>query len=147
MSRAAAQRQVPLWGRFEQRLESGLSCENPFQDVDLTAIFTGPSGRNQIVDGFWDGGKVWRIRFSPNEAGLWTFSTVCSDNGDTGLHDVTGSFLCVPSTGANRFERHGAVQVSENRRYFVHEDGTPFFWMGDTAWNGPLRSTNNDWEY
>jgi hypothetical protein len=26
------------------------------------------------------------------------------------------------------------LRVSENQRFLVHEDGTPFFWLGDTAW-------------
>lgn len=30
--------------------------------------------------------------------------------------------------------RHGPLKVSENKRYLVHEDGTPFFYLGDTAW-------------
>jgi Protein of unknown function (DUF4038)/Putative collagen-binding domain of a collagenase len=29
---------------------------------------------------------------------------------------------------------HGALKVSDNKRFLVHEDGTPFFWLGDTAW-------------
>lgn len=29
---------------------------------------------------------------------------------------------------------HGQLQVSENHRFLVHEDGTPFFYLGDTAW-------------
>jgi hypothetical protein len=29
---------------------------------------------------------------------------------------------------------HGALRVSENQRFLVHEDGTPFFYLGDTAW-------------
>lgn len=29
---------------------------------------------------------------------------------------------------------HGPLKVSENQRYLVHEDGTPFFYLGDTAW-------------
>ena len=28
----------------------------------------------------------------------------------------------------------GKLQVSENRRFLVFEDGTPFFYLGDTAW-------------
>lgn len=31
------------------------------------------------------------------------------------------------------FEK-GKLKVSENNRYLVFEDGTPFFWLGDTAW-------------
>ncbi|WP_010268416.1 glycoside hydrolase family 140 protein [Paenibacillus senegalensis] len=27
------------------------------------------------------------------------------------------------------------LRVSENRRFLIREDGTPFFWLGDTAWN------------
>ena len=26
------------------------------------------------------------------------------------------------------------LRVSDNSRFLVHEDGTPFFWLGDTAW-------------
>lgn len=26
------------------------------------------------------------------------------------------------------------LKISDNRRYLVREDGTPFFWLGDTAW-------------
>ena len=29
---------------------------------------------------------------------------------------------------------HGPLRVSENRRFLVHADGTPFFYLGDTAW-------------
>ena len=29
---------------------------------------------------------------------------------------------------------HGSLKVSENGRYLVHEDGTPFFFLADTAW-------------
>jgi len=27
------------------------------------------------------------------------------------------------------------IKVSENGRFFVKADGTPFFWLGDTAWS------------
>jgi len=30
--------------------------------------------------------------------------------------------------------RHGDLRVSENKRFLVHADGTPFFYLGDTAW-------------
>jgi hypothetical protein len=29
---------------------------------------------------------------------------------------------------------HGKLRVSDNRRFLQHEDGTPFFYLGDTAW-------------
>jgi hypothetical protein len=35
--------------------------------------------------------------------------------------------------------------VSQDRRHLVRHDGTPFFWLGDTAWNGPLKATPEEW--
>jgi hypothetical protein len=35
-----------------------------------------------------------------------------------------------PSVGL----RHGPLQVSANKRFLQHADGTPFFYLGDTAW-------------
>lgn len=29
---------------------------------------------------------------------------------------------------------NGRLKVSDNKRYLVHQNGTPFFWLGDTAW-------------
>ena len=30
--------------------------------------------------------------------------------------------------------KHGNLKVAENKRFLVFEDGTPFFYLGDTAW-------------
>jgi hypothetical protein len=50
-------------------------------------------------------------------------------------------FICITTLLDVTFMRaesidfsHGPLQVSENNRYLVHEDGTPFFWLADTAW-------------
>src|SRR5664279_3518491 len=29
---------------------------------------------------------------------------------------------------------HGKLKISENKRFLVFEDGTPFFYLGDTGW-------------
>lgn len=29
---------------------------------------------------------------------------------------------------------NGRIKVSDNKRYLIHQNGTPFFWLGDTAW-------------
>jgi hypothetical protein len=36
------------------------------------------------------------------------------------------------------------LKVSENRRFLVHEDGRPFFYLGDTAWELFHRSNRED---
>ena len=46
----------------------------------------------------------------------------------------------------DRFVRHGPVRVSrEHRTCLAHADGTPFFFLADTVWNGALLSTERDW--
>jgi hypothetical protein len=39
-----------------------------------------------------------------------------------------------PWQGASVDFSHGRLKVSENRRFLVFEDGTPFFYLGDTGW-------------
>ncbi|MFN8240751.1 MAG: glycoside hydrolase family 140 protein [Bacteroidales bacterium] len=39
---------------------------------------------------------------------------------------------------------HGKLKVSENRRFIVHDDGTPFFYLGDTGWELFHRLTIQD---
>src|SRR5260370_41875289 len=45
----------------------------------------------------------------------------------------------------NRFARHGPVRVAAQGHYLQHSDGTPFFYLADTAWNGALLSNEGDW--
>ncbi len=39
---------------------------------------------------------------------------------------------------------HGDLKVSENHRYLVHADGTPFLYLGDTAWELLHRLSKDD---
>lgn len=45
----------------------------------------------------------------------------------------------------NRFTQHGRVRIAQGGGHLAHEDGTPFFYLADTAWNGPLLSSETDW--
>jgi len=40
-----------------------------------------------------------------------------------------------PRQGPSADFSHGAIKVSANGRHFVHTDGTPFFYLGCTAWD------------
>jgi hypothetical protein len=42
---------------------------------------------------------------------------------------------------------NGLLKVSENRRFLQHENGTPFFWLGETAWLLPSRSKQDEASY
>ncbi len=138
-------REVARWGVGEAALESARDYENPFQDVAVRVEVTGPSGGRRDVDAFWDGGRAWRARFRPDEPGEWRWRSSCSEAADAGLHGREGAWRCVPYEGDNPLGRHGPPRLSADRRSFAHADGTPLFWLADTAWNGVIRSREPDW--
>ena len=137
---------VPKWERFEQAFVSSILYGNALQQATLTVSFTSPLGETIAVCGFWDGGKVWRVRFTPDQPGRWSFTTACSDPSNRGLEHQTGAFLCTAAAGQNRFRQHGPVSIARDRRHFEHRDGTPFFWLADSTWDGARLSNPKDWE-
>lgn len=134
---------IPLWGRFEHefKITAPHTGESP-----LLVEFTAPSGKRWTVDGFYDGASTWRVRFMPNEEGKWIFRS-SSMGGMPGLHGISGTFHCAAEKSSNRFNVHGAIRVAKNSTHLEHADGTPFFWLGDTVWNGPMLSTKADWDF
>ena len=136
---------VPKWDGFEKTLRSSVSYANPAQEASLQAVFVSPSGKTNRSYGFWDGASTWRVRFAPDEEGKWTYKTLCSDEKNAGLNSQSGEFSCTAPGGKTRFSQHGPVRVSTDQRYLMHADETPFFWLGDTAWNGPLLSSTEEW--
>lgn len=42
---------------------------------------------------------------------------------------------------------NGKLTVSDNHRYIIHENGTPFFWLGNTSWLLPERLNRDEVEY
>lgn len=137
--------EVPRWTRFELDLTSSGLFEHPLQEVEVRVEFTSPAGTRHTVLAFWDGERSWKARFSPGEVGQWSYRT-SSDPFDPGLAGITGGFQCVPYSGSNPVFLRGPIQVSKNRLHLVDSAGTPFFWMADTAWNGPLRASAADWQ-
>ncbi|MGK7393649.1 MAG: apiosidase-like domain-containing protein [Candidatus Cyclobacteriaceae bacterium M3_2C_046] len=140
-----AQPQVGKWMKFEHELTSSELYDNPvcFQ---LRATLTAPSGREIEILGFWDGGKLWKIRFSPDEIGTWTFQTDFSDEDNDGLHQKEGSFECVPNQSNLEIYKRGPVKHPKGSYHLSYQDGTPFFWVACTAWNGALKSTDEEWD-
>jgi hypothetical protein len=138
---------VAKWDCFEHSFKSRLVYSNAVQEVSLRVVFTSPLGETSEVDGFWDGGKTWRVRFSPDQPGRWKFTTVCSDGANDGLFNQSGEFICTAAVGITRFKKHGPVRVARDHRHLEHADGTPFFWLADTAWNGARQAELKDWEF
>ena len=119
--------------------------ENAFMEVDLNVTFTNENGENLIRPAFWLGGNKWCVRFAPITLGKWTYSTICSNKADDGLHNIKGELTCVPYEGDLEIYKRGFIKISENNRYFTYADGTPFYYLGDTHWlmqREPFNSSN-----
>ena len=129
--RYAVERCVTEWA-----YTSGKAYSDPFDDVEFDVVFTDPQGREQRVPAYWAGDQVWRVRYSPAAAGRYTYRTVSSDPTNLELHGQTGVLEVSAYGGDNLLQKHGAVRVAADHLHFEHEDGTPFFWLGDTWWMG-----------
>ena len=135
------------WHKYELTFTSSSTYENPIQEVKIfEIIFTSPTGLTRKINGFWDGGTNWKARFMPYETGSWSFETKCSDIKNSGLNGQKGSFRCIQGNEIKDIYRHGPVINPKGTFYFTHSDGTPYFWLACTAWNGALRSTESEWD-
>jgi len=130
---------ITLWSIQEISFTASEDYPNPFlkQDVPLLiATFEhSESGTRLAVEGFWDGGKTWRVRFAPNHVGAWNWSASSSDSG---LDGISGSFDCIAPTSqqiAGNPNYRGHIKVHVGGRYFIYADGVPFLWIGDTIWS------------
>jgi len=141
-----AQAQIGVWMRYEQSFKSEKSYENPLYDVQAFRVrFTSPTGRVRTISGFWDGGRDWKVRFCPDEKGTWTFRTTCSDENNKGLHGIRGSFECVANDSRLAIYTKGSIVRPKGSYHLTYADGTPFFFTACTAWNGALKSTDQEW--
>jgi CubicO group peptidase (beta-lactamase class C family) len=108
---------------------------NPFA-IAVDCIFTSPAGKTYGVPGFYDGdgrggqdGNVWKVRFSADEAGRWTF---ISRSADSRLEGFTGSFdVTAPPEDAPAFHHWGRLEhpgnASNRIRYLKFRDGP--YWL------------------
>ena len=116
---------TPRWEVHEFVCHGACLVENPFLDTRLVGEFISPLRRTNIVDGFYDGDNVWRLRFAPGEEGEWSYRL--RGEGVEVLQE--GRLLCTAPLG------HGFIRKHPQNPYaFACADGTPFFPMGDTCY-------------
>ena len=127
------------WSKIEMVFtgpqSTGRGRPNPFA-VRLDVRFNSPSGKSYRVPGFYDGdgkggldGNVWKVLFSADESGRWTFKTVSDSDplrGKTGRFTVVG--VSAEAKGFWELGRLECVGTAENRiRYLKFRDGP--FWL------------------
>lgn len=121
------------WRAVELSVESEKTYADPFGDVTLDLLLYG-NGTLYTVPGFWDGGNTWRVRFVCPAAGTWQCRTVCSDETNAALHGRTAEVNCTEYNGDLAVYQHGFVTTRYGEKYLTYEDGTPFYYLGDTHW-------------
>ncbi len=130
---------IGLYEKFEAVYDlEAFEYDNPFDpdQIDVTAIFTSPSGKHRTIFGFYDNyqnADAWKVRFSPDETGEWSVVISARDvNGED--HSNVLRFTAVESG------HHGRLRVSaENPRYLRYDDGTGFYGVGMyTPWRNDV---------
>ncbi|MDR3752705.1 MAG: DUF5060 domain-containing protein [Terracidiphilus sp.] len=116
---------VEQWGVFEVKAQ-GPSAGNPFVDVQFGARFA-LGHRSVEAAGFYDGKGVYKVRFSPDMVGRWSFETASNVSELAGL---TGGFECVAPATDNR----GPVGTA-HQFHFQYAEGTPYFPFGTTCYS------------
>ena len=115
---------VDRWNIFELNL-NGPGDGNPFLETKLSAEFR-YEHRVVDVDGFYDGNRSYKVRFSPDVEGEWRYITRSNRRE---LDGKVGSFVCSRAAAGN----HGPVSV-RNTFHFGYADGTPYFPFGTTCY-------------
>lgn len=138
---------IERYGKFECALEIAADYENPYDydEVAVSAIFTSPGGLQKSLDGFFMqdydlnpangalspvGQGVFKVRFSPDEVGEWTFRVKLSDqNGSTTFEEQ--SFECTPVSSPRN---NGFVRVGQTN-YLEFDNGKQLILVGENmAW-------------
>ena len=102
--------------------------------VDLDIVFTHrATGEALTIPAFWDGDNLFAVRFAPTKTGLWDYETFCET--DASLNGIIGTVGSNTYLGGLDVYEHGFVTTDYNKKYFTYDDGTPFFYLGDTHWS------------
>ena len=127
------------WVAYEISFDSDVLYPDPVYTCDLDVVFTNAdTGTTFTQPAFWCGGTAWKVRVALTELGEWSYETKCTDTQNTGLHGKVGNIQCVPYSGDLAIYKHGFLKTEKGTRYFMYDDGTPFFYLGDTHWTLPV---------
>ena len=112
---------------------------NPFWDIEVLAVFTSPGGVEFEVGGFYYDDDTWKLRFSPNVEGTWTYDLLMRLVGTHDKYLSSGSFACIASNLHGRPRVHPEVPTR-----LISGDGTPFNALGTNifAYQHPFLTPN-----
>ena len=145
--------EVHVWELQEITLAAARDYANPYVEVECWVDLEGPDFRRR-VDGFWDGGRTYKVRVVATAPGQWSWRVGSNQPADAGLAGA-GSFRAVAWNEAELAEnanRHGFVRASDNGHALRYADGAPFFLTGDTwlaasTWRLPWKGIRPSEDY
>ena len=105
---------------FELAAAETAAHPNPYVSVELQAEFRSPRFRTFLMPAFWLGGNKMVIRFTPTEAGPWTYKITSNL---ASLDGKQGTFNAAESNSP------GFVKVA-NVHHWATDNNKPHLWMG-----------------
>lgn len=122
---ASAGKKVGLYRVFETTVVNKRPYENRFTDVELLVQYQSPSGKIVDFRGFYDGsvngsgsfseGNSWKMRFMPDEPGVWKYVYSWSD----GTAGGNGSFYATTQNAGK-----GILKPYAKNSYWFAYNGT-----------------------
>lgn len=131
--------QATVWECHQVTFASDVRYAHPVNDVQIDVTFSHESGGSIRVRAFWDGDTVYRARVAFPNVGTWTYDVATNDPSNT-IGEKSGVIEVNAYEGDNPFSTKGWLRPSADSRFLTYADGTPFFWLGDTAWEIAARS-------
>ncbi len=120
------------WVACEIDFESSMIYDNAEQfNVMLDVVFTHSDGTEMKIPAFWYEKNTFKVRFAPTKEGRWLFKTMCKT--DSSLNNICGEVDAQKYSGELEIYKHGFVKNNGNK-FFVYDDNSPFFYLGDTHW-------------
>lgn len=89
---------VEIYQLWEVEVKNNKTYTDPLRDVTLRVKLVSREGLVYNHSGFYDGNNTWKIRFSPDEYGEWTYEYWFTDD----QKKTSGEFGCIPTTKTER---------------------------------------------
>src|ERR1035441_6969538 len=65
---------VHVWEEQEITLTAAKDFPNPYMDATVWVDLTGPNFKKRVY-GYWDGGRIFRVRVVATEPGKWSWTS------------------------------------------------------------------------
>ncbi len=141
--------------KFEVALNLTATYTNPYDydEIAVSATFTTPSGKVEVVEGFYMqdyviggngfaspvGNATFKVRYAPSEVGVYNYVVRCTTAGGTAT-SAAGMFTAQPTP------IHGFIRTNATN-YLSFDDGSQYIPIGENmGWqNGSVVADYTNW--